>query len=73
MLMTEHNLWFYQRLMQELREAIAEGRLAAYAEAFRARYRQRIRKAGGSPHRRRSARGPAPGRRTRGAIEGFEA
>jgi queuine tRNA-ribosyltransferase len=39
MLMTEHNLWFYQRLMQELREAIAEGRLAAYAEAFRARYR----------------------------------
>ena len=40
MLMTEHNLWFYQRLMQELREAIAEGRLAAYAEAFRARYRK---------------------------------
>src|SRR6202008_676581 len=31
MLMTEHNLWFYQRLMAELREAIAEGRLAAYA------------------------------------------
>ena len=25
MLMTEHNLWFYQRLMQELRDAIAEG------------------------------------------------
>lgn len=39
MLMTEHNLWFYQRLMQELRAAIVEGRLAAYAEAFRARYR----------------------------------
>ena len=39
MLMTEHNLWFYQRLMQELREAIAEGRLAAFAAAFRARYR----------------------------------
>ena len=38
MLMTEHNLWFYQRLMQQLREAIAEGRLAAFAEAFRARY-----------------------------------
>ena len=38
MLMTEHNLWFYQRLMQELRDAIAEGRLAAYAEAFRTRY-----------------------------------
>ena len=40
MLMTEHNLWFYQRLMQDLREAIAEGRLAAYADAFRARYRK---------------------------------
>ncbi len=40
MLMTEHNLWFYQRLMAELRAAIAEGRLAAYAEAFRARYRR---------------------------------
>ena len=41
MLMTEHNLWFYQRLMQELRDAIAEGRLAAYADAFRARYRRK--------------------------------
>jgi len=40
MLMTEHNLWFYQRLMQELRDAIAEGRLAAYAAGFRARYRR---------------------------------
>jgi len=40
MLMTEHNLWFYQRLMRELREAIAEGRLTAYAEAFRRRYRR---------------------------------
>ncbi|HYD12962.1 MAG TPA: tRNA guanosine(34) transglycosylase Tgt [Allosphingosinicella sp.] len=39
MLMTEHNLWFYQRLMQELRAAIAEGRLAAYAAAFRDRYK----------------------------------
>jgi queuine tRNA-ribosyltransferase len=38
MLMTEHNLWFYQRLMQALRDAIAEGRLAAYADGFRARY-----------------------------------
>jgi queuine tRNA-ribosyltransferase len=41
MLMTEHNLWFYQRLMQDLRDAIAEGRLAACAEAFRARYHGR--------------------------------
>jgi queuine tRNA-ribosyltransferase len=39
MLMTEHNLWFYQRLMAGLREAIGEGRLGAYADAFRARYR----------------------------------
>lgn len=40
MLMTEHNLWFYQRLMAELRDAIAEGRLAAFAQAFRSRYRK---------------------------------
>ena len=39
MLMTEHNLWFYQRLMQELRDAIAEQRLTAFADAFRARYK----------------------------------
>jgi queuine tRNA-ribosyltransferase len=39
MLMTEHNLWFYQRLMQGLRDAIAEQRLAAFADAFRARYK----------------------------------
>jgi queuine tRNA-ribosyltransferase len=38
MLMTEHNLWFYQRLMQGLREAIAAGRLGANADGFRARY-----------------------------------
>ena len=41
MLMTEHNLWFYQRLMQGLREAIGEGRLAAHARSFLDRYRQR--------------------------------
>jgi queuine tRNA-ribosyltransferase len=40
MLMTEHNLWFYQQLMQALRDAIAEGRLAAFAEDFRARYQK---------------------------------
>ena len=39
MLMTEHNLWFYQRLMQGLRDAIGEGRLAEYATQFAARYR----------------------------------
>ena len=41
MLMTEHNLWFYQRLMGELRAAIGEGRLRAYAGTFRTRYRGR--------------------------------
>jgi queuine tRNA-ribosyltransferase len=41
MLMTEHNLWFYQRLMQGLREAIGEGRLTQYAADFLARYRKR--------------------------------
>ena len=38
MLMTEHNLWFYQRLMQGLRDAIAGGRLTAFANEFRRRY-----------------------------------
>ena len=35
MLMTEHNINFYQRLMQSLRDAIAEQRLAAFASEFR--------------------------------------
>jgi queuine tRNA-ribosyltransferase len=39
MLMTEHNLGFYQQLMARLRQAIAEGRLAAFASSFRARYK----------------------------------
>jgi len=39
MLMTQHNLWFYQRLMQGLREAIAEQRFEAFAGDFLARYR----------------------------------
>lgn len=38
MLMTEHNLWFYQRLMSDLREAISGGRLAVFAADFRRRY-----------------------------------
>jgi len=38
MLMTEHNVGFYQQLMAGLRSAIAEGRLAAFAGAFRTRY-----------------------------------
>jgi queuine tRNA-ribosyltransferase len=40
MLMTQHNLWFYQRLMQGLREAIAERRLKAFAGNFLDRYRR---------------------------------
>jgi queuine tRNA-ribosyltransferase len=39
MLMTEHNIRFYQALMADLRSAIAEGRLAAFAATFRERYR----------------------------------
>jgi queuine tRNA-ribosyltransferase len=39
MLMTEHNLWFYQRLMQALREAIAGARLTAFAAGFLKDYR----------------------------------
>jgi queuine tRNA-ribosyltransferase len=39
MLMTQHNLWFYQRLMQGLREAIAEQRLTRFEAEFLERYR----------------------------------
>jgi queuine tRNA-ribosyltransferase len=38
MLMTEHNINFYQRLMAGLRSAISEGRLGAFASDFRGRY-----------------------------------
>lgn len=38
MLMTEHNLYFYQALMADLRRAVAAGELAGFADAFRARY-----------------------------------
>ena len=41
MLMTQHNLWFYQRLMQALREAIAGQRLQSFAEDFTRRYRSK--------------------------------
>jgi queuine tRNA-ribosyltransferase len=40
MLMTEHNLRFYQQLMERLRAAIAAGRLTVVAREFRARYTQ---------------------------------
>jgi len=38
MLMTEHNLCFYQRLMSDLRDAISEQRLTRFADDFRRRY-----------------------------------
>ena len=38
MLMTEHNLWFYQQVMAGLRDAIAAGNLSDWADAFRSRY-----------------------------------
>jgi queuine tRNA-ribosyltransferase len=40
MLMTEHNIFFYEKLMADLRAAITEGRLKAFADAFRARYQR---------------------------------
>ena len=41
MLMTQHNIWFYQRLMQGLRDAIAASRLDRHASDFLSRYRAR--------------------------------
>ena len=38
MLMTQHNLHFYQALMAGLRAAIADGRLTAFADDFRRDY-----------------------------------
>ena len=40
MLMTEHNLNFYQRLMADLRDAIKEARLTNFANSFRDEYYQ---------------------------------
>ncbi len=37
---TVHNLYFYQRLMAEIRAAIEAGRLSAYAAEFYARQRE---------------------------------
>jgi queuine tRNA-ribosyltransferase len=41
MLMTEHNIWFYQGLMSDLRAAVSERRLTAFAAGFRALYQGR--------------------------------
>ena len=38
MLMTEHNLWFYQQVMAGMRGAIAQRNLTGWADRFRARY-----------------------------------
>jgi queuine tRNA-ribosyltransferase len=38
MLMTEHNLSFYQQLMQAMRDAIGAGRFSAFVRQFRADY-----------------------------------
>lgn len=40
MLMTQHNIHFYQSLMQGLRDAIAQGRLSAFAADFRRDYQR---------------------------------
>lgn len=40
MLMTEHNLWFYQQLMAAMRDAIAQGEFAKFAAEFRDRYKK---------------------------------
>ena len=39
MLMTEHNIAFYERLMADLRATITRGEFKGFADAFRARYR----------------------------------
>ncbi|RKE53679.1 MULTISPECIES: tRNA guanosine(34) transglycosylase Tgt [unclassified Sphingomonas] len=46
MLMTEHNIWFYETLMADLRAAIASGTLTQFANEFRAVY---ARKSEGEP------------------------
>ena len=48
MLLTWHNLTFYQDLMAGLRAAIAESRIAPFAASFRARYGTRDEAGGGS-------------------------
>jgi queuine tRNA-ribosyltransferase len=43
MLMTQHNLWFYQRIMQGLRDAIAGQRLQNFVSEFLGRYHSSLR------------------------------
>jgi len=49
MLLTEHNLSFYQALMTGMREAIGEGRMAAWAGEFRRNYLSIAQPVGGYP------------------------
>lgn len=51
MLMTEHNLWFYQRLMENLRVAIKDKSLRAFASNFLTRYKGRAPGDGTVPER----------------------
>ncbi|HEU0133789.1 MAG TPA: tRNA guanosine(34) transglycosylase Tgt [Allosphingosinicella sp.] len=46
MLMTEHNIWFYQGLMNDLRAAISESRLSRFTADFRALYGSRQERSG---------------------------
>ena len=39
MLMTQHNIWFYQQMMAAMRAAIADSRMGGWSKAFLARYR----------------------------------
>jgi queuine tRNA-ribosyltransferase len=41
MLMTQHNIHFYQDLMQRIRDAIASGHFGEFAREFRTRYAAR--------------------------------
>ena len=40
MLMTQHNIHFYQAMMQAIRDSIAQGRFAAFAAEFRRDYKR---------------------------------
>ncbi|WP_323810090.1 tRNA guanosine(34) transglycosylase Tgt [Sphingobium baderi] len=40
MLMTQHNIHFYQDLMRNIRDSIAQGRLAVFAAGFRNEYKR---------------------------------
>ena len=69
MLMTQHNLWFYQRLMQALRDAIAEARLRVFAKSFVKRYRSSsLSRSDGEGTVRRTVEGPSEGYRECDAV-----